>query len=93
MIQLEDQLLGKRRDHFLRKMNFIFLKRIPSKVEETQSVNAVKTTEEGLFIKRLRSLIPAVEIKVDHVRSKKKKSSFEFLHKIFCFTGPNIRWP
>ena len=68
-------------------MNFIFLKRIPSKVEETQSVNAVKTTEEGLFIKRLRSLIPAVEIKVDHVRSKKKNHLLNFYTRFFVLQG------
>jgi hypothetical protein len=38
-----------------------------SRIDDTQSVNTNKSNEEGIFIKRLRSLFPAIEIKVEHV--------------------------
>jgi len=56
--------------------SFLF-ERISTKVEDTQSVNTVKSAEEGIFVKRLRSLFPAIEIKVEHV------SFFRFLCNLF----------
>jgi hypothetical protein len=44
-----------------------FVDRISNKGDDTQSINTVKSSEDGLFVKRLRSLFPAVEIKVEHV--------------------------
>jgi len=52
----------------LKKCFFVFRLRISSKGDDTQSVNTVKSNEDGLFVKRLRSLFPAIEIKVEHVR-------------------------
>ena len=46
----------------------IFFQRISNKPEDAQSVNTMKSNEDGLFVKRLRSLFPAIEIKIDHVR-------------------------
>ena len=43
------------------------LSSLSPRVEDAQSVNTVKNGDEGLFVKRLRSLFPAIEIKVDHV--------------------------
>jgi hypothetical protein len=43
------------------------LKRISNKPDDTQSVNTIKSNEDGLFVKRLRSLFPAIEIKIEHV--------------------------
>ncbi len=57
-----------------------FLFSLSSKVEDTQSVKSVKNNDEGLFVKRLRSLFPAIEIKVEHVR----------FFRIFFFRGMNI---
>ncbi|CAF1669939.1 unnamed protein product, partial [Adineta ricciae] len=39
---------------------------ISSKGDDTQSVNTLKNSEDGLFVKRLRSLFPAIEIKIEH---------------------------
>ncbi|CAF5040742.1 unnamed protein product [Rotaria sp. Silwood1] len=41
---------------------------ISTKGDDSQSENTVKSNEEGLFVKRLRNLFPAIEIKVEHGR-------------------------
>ena len=41
---------------------------ISNKADDTQSFNTMKSSEDGLFVKRLRSLFPAIEIIVEHVR-------------------------
>ncbi|CAF1506567.1 unnamed protein product, partial [Rotaria sordida] len=41
---------------------------ISTKGDDTQSENTIKSNEEGLFVKRLRNLFPAIEIKVEHGR-------------------------
>ncbi|CAF1000290.1 unnamed protein product, partial [Adineta steineri] len=41
---------------------------ISTKGDDTQSVNTIKSNEDGLFVKRLRSLFPAIEIKIEHGR-------------------------
>lgn len=61
--------------------SFFFCLRISNKGDDTQSVNTVKSNEDGLFVKRLRSLFPAIEIKVEHVRLKKNK----YLDQYFTF--------
>jgi hypothetical protein len=53
---------------------------LSSRVEDTQSNNTVKNNDEGLFVKRLRSLFPAIEIKVEHVR----------FSRIFLFLRTNL---
>ena len=45
-----------------------FFQRISNKPDDAQSVNAMKNNGDGLFVKRLRSLFPAIEIKIEHVR-------------------------
>lgn len=40
---------------------------ISNKGDDTQSVNTIKSSEDGVFVKRLRNLFPAIEIKVEHV--------------------------
>jgi hypothetical protein len=58
-------------------LNFFLFERISTKVEDTQSVNTVKSAEEGIFVNSLRSLFPSIEIKVEHV------SFFLFLYNLF----------
>ncbi|CAF3280350.1 unnamed protein product [Rotaria socialis] len=41
---------------------------ISTKGDDTQSVNTIKSSEDGLFVTRLRNLFPAIEIKVEHGR-------------------------
>lgn len=43
----------------------------------------MKSNEDGLFVKRLRSLFPAIEIKIDHVRIV--RSSLICFNSFFLF--------
>jgi len=61
----------------------VFFFSISNKADDTQSENTVKTNEEGLFVKRLRSLFPAIEIKVEHVR--RKFEEFPQFQRVFYF--------
>jgi len=84
MIYNEDQLMGKCKKIFSFFNSFIvFFFSISNKADDTQSENTVKTNEEGLFVKRLRSLFPAIEIKVEHVR--RKFEEFPQFQRVFYF--------
>jgi hypothetical protein len=65
------------------------LKRISNRPDDTQSVNTIKSNEDGLFVKRLRSLFPAIEIKIEHVCIL---FFYLFLHSHFILQGSNISW-
>ena len=67
MMFIEDRSTGKQRGA-TDDPSMSLLLRISNKGDDTQSVNTVKSSEDGLFVKRLRSLFPAIEIKVEHVR-------------------------
>jgi hypothetical protein len=67
---------------------FILFYRISNKGDDTQSVNTVKSSEDGLFVKRLRSLFPAIEIKIEHVSLSFFISFFAYV----LFLGSNICW-
>ena len=57
---------------------------ISNKGDDTQSFNTIKSSEDGMFVKRLRSLFPAIEIIVEHVR---RHRSLETVHSFLSFQG------
>jgi len=71
---------------------FSFFSRISTKGDDTQSINTVKSNEDGLFVKRLRSLFPAIEIKVEHVRFFVEFIFFFIEIFFFLLKGSNICW-
>lgn len=49
------------------RLFWVSLLKYVDKADDAQSVNTMKNNEDGLFVKRLRSLFPAIEIKIEHV--------------------------
>ncbi|CAF3740732.1 unnamed protein product [Rotaria sordida] len=74
---------------------------ISTKSDDTQSQNTVKSNEEGFLIQSLRSLFPAIEIKVDHGRISIRHDTlpyclsirFNTMNSIFTSVSPSKHAP